>query len=205
MRSVGGPESEASVVEEAGPGTDAPTIVTPIAWAPVAIHAGFPMGPGPYQYEPLEAGSLRLILLLEADDLEDDLECAILHKPLLSKPEYTALSYVWGTERDNCAIYVGDKYLSIGTNLDTALRYLRRKDRSLCLWVDALCINQSNVEERNHHVHQMRRIYEASTDTVVYLGDQTGDNTGISAWNFLERNSTWAFNENKEKTTTGHP
>lgn len=155
-----------------------------------------------YEYEPLETGSIRLLLLLEADDDADDLECALLHVELSEASEYTALSYVWGDKRSPCAIYIADTYLSITANLDDALRHLRRRDKPVCIWVDALCIDQLHTEERNHQVQQMRQIYESARDTVVYLGRQTGDHTGYSAWNFLERNSTWALNESNEKDYT---
>ncbi|KAJ4324537.1 hypothetical protein N0V84_003816 [Fusarium piperis] len=155
-----------------------------------------------YEYDPLEAGSIRLLFLLEGDDDDDDLECALIHVELSDVGEYTALSYVWGGQSNPCAIYIGDQYLWVTANLDNALRHLRRRDHPVWLWVDALCIDQSNTEERNHQVQQMCQIYESARDTVVYLGDQTGGNTGYSAWNFLERNSTWALNEFREKDYT---
>ncbi|RMJ09238.1 hypothetical protein CDV36_011128 [Fusarium kuroshium] len=155
-----------------------------------------------YEYEPLETGSIRLLLLLEADEDDHDLECALLHFEFSEITQYTALSYVWGDESDPRAIYVGDDYLPITPNLEDALRHLRRRDQPVWLWVDALCIDQSHTEERNHQVQQMRKIYESATQTVVYLGGQTGGNTGYSAWNFLERNSTWALNQYREKDYT---
>ncbi|CAM1503622.1 Fc.00g012130.m01.CDS01 [Cosmosporella sp. VM-42] len=198
MHSLRRTESESSAVSlgESGSSPDPPNAEAPDGDDP---SADIPISSRPYVYEPLEAGSLRLLFLLEADNYDDDLECAILHVPLKDDTEYTALSYVWGTERNTHKIFVGDKYLTIGANLDSALRQLRRTDHLLCLWVDALCINQGDVKERNHQVHQMRCIYESAKNTIVYLGDQTGDNTGFSAWNFLERNSSWALNDDKEK------
>ncbi|RSL41927.1 hypothetical protein CEP54_015662 [Fusarium duplospermum] len=155
-----------------------------------------------YEYEPLETGSIRLLFLLEADEDDDDLECALLHFELSEVTEYTALSYVWGDESNPCAIYIGDEYLPITPNLEDALRHLRRRDQPVWLWVDALCIDQAHTEERNHQVQQMRQIYESAAQTVVYLGGQTGGNTGYSAWNFLERNSIWALNQYREKDYT---
>lgn len=155
-----------------------------------------------YEYEPLEAGSIRLLFLLEADEDDDDLECALMHFELSEAVEYTALSYAWGDEGRPCAIYIGDAYLPITANLEDALRHLRRQDQPVWLWVDALCIDQPHIEERNHQVQQMRQIYESAAQTVVYLGGQTGGNTGYSAWNFLERNSTWALNRYGERDYT---
>ncbi|KAJ4189080.1 hypothetical protein NW767_011731 [Fusarium falciforme] len=155
-----------------------------------------------YEYEPLETGSIRLLFLLEAEEDDGDLECALLHFELSEVTEYTALSYVWGDENNSCAIYIGDDYLPITANLEDALRHIRRRDQPVWIWVDALCIDQAHTEERNHQVQQMRQIYESAAQTVVYLGGQTGGNTGYSAWNFLERNSTWALNRYGEKDYT---
>lgn len=44
----------------------------------------------------------------------------------------------------------------------------------------------------------MRAIYSAAQDTIIYLGDEDGGNTCNSAWNFLERSSQWAMNENHD-------
>ncbi|KAJ2900610.1 hypothetical protein MKZ38_002309 [Zalerion maritima] len=160
---------------------------------------------GRYVYEPLEQGSIRLLVLLEADDFQDDLEGGLVHIPLnaIYSDEnpypYVALSYVWGrTGRkvEMVKMYFDDKVLHVGKNLDSALRHMRRKDRAVFLWVDAICIDQSNVQERNHQVQQMRDIYSSARETVIYIGDQTGDNTGLSAWNFLERRAKWALNNN---------
>ena len=69
--------------------------------------------------------------------------------------------------------------LTIGENLYNALRSIRNLDiygdetPSLWLWVDALCINQNDVQERGHQVRLMKRIYETAEMVLVWLG--TGD------------------------------
>ncbi|KAH7163596.1 heterokaryon incompatibility protein-domain-containing protein [Dactylonectria estremocensis] len=158
---------------------------------------------GHYRYTPIGEGSTRVLFLLEAESFDDDLKGALLDVSLSKKLDddfaYTALSYVWGTERSTHTISIGNETLYIGANLDSALRHIRRCDRPLLLWVDAICINQSDVQERNDQVYRMRQIYESAKDTIVYLGDQSGEKIGISAWNYLERNSSWALDANKDK------
>ncbi|KAK0384556.1 hypothetical protein NLU13_8642 [Sarocladium strictum] len=167
-----------------------------------------PSASSPYQYKPLEQGEIRLLVLLEADGLEDDLECGLIALPLAhfapegdNSDSFTALSYVWGHGSRKRAVYVDDQVIHVSRNLDTALRYLRRRDRHILLWVDAICINQSDVSERNHQVQQMRDIFECAHETVAYLGDHDDGNIAHSAWNFLERHSTWALNENLDQST----
>lgn len=88
------------------------------------------------------------------------------------KYNYEALSYVWGESTGNRTINLdGKKDVPVTDNLYAALRRLRRPDRQRTLWVDALCIDQKNVEERNWQVQMMGRIYSTSARVVVWLGD----------------------------------
>ncbi|KAI1353981.1 heterokaryon incompatibility protein-domain-containing protein [Xylaria sp. FL0043] len=60
--------------------------------------------------------------------------------------------------------------IPIGHNLALALRYLRSANHPLTLWVDAVCINQSNIDERNAQVALMALIYSCATAVVAWLG-----------------------------------
>lgn len=40
------------------------------------------------------------------------------------------------------------------------------------LWVDAICIDQSNVSERNHQVQLMKQIYSSAERVLVYIGEE---------------------------------
>ncbi|KUI57912.1 hypothetical protein VP1G_05219 [Cytospora mali] len=68
--------------------------------------------------------------------------------------EYEALSWFWGTENKDCAIRVkkgGEYYrFAVTKELSLALKYLRHADEDRILWIDLLCIDQENHEERNH-------------------------------------------------------
>ncbi|KAK0108160.1 hypothetical protein ONS95_002982 [Cadophora gregata] len=159
--------------------------------------------PVEYEYQPLlESDSIRVLQLHPSTDLISSPQCDLISTRLceIKEPEhsYAAISYVWGDERDSHTISIGSHPLTVGRNIHSALRQIRRRDRPIRLWVDAICINQFNLTERNHQVQHMRAIYSAAEETIIYLGDQDGGNTGISAWNFLERNSKWAMNQNHD-------
>ncbi|KAF4780971.1 hypothetical protein HER10_EVM0005270 [Colletotrichum scovillei] len=79
-------------------------------------------------------------------------------------PEYEAVSYTWAGEDDNCALQNPTK------NCWEMLRFVRPKRGLRMLWVDAICINQANVIERNGQVANMARIYSECLRCVVYLG-----------------------------------
>ncbi|OAQ97030.1 hypothetical protein LLEC1_07977 [Akanthomyces lecanii] len=163
-------------------------------------YSAYTSGPDSYEYKPIEAGQMRLLSLHAADSCDEQLECDITCYPISGpdRPAYTALSYVWGAQISSRRVYCDGKLLVIGFNLDSALRHLRHRSRPVILWVDALCIDQNNVTERNHQVSLMRSIFRSAEETIVHLGD-LGGNVSRSAWNFLERQSSWALNDNGER------
>ena len=91
-------------------------------------------------------------------------------------PIYTTLSYVWGHSSPKKYICVNDDLLSVGPDLETALRYLRLPDEELVIWVDAVCINQEqDSKERAAHVRRIRSIYANSVKTIAWLGEPVGE------------------------------
>ncbi|KAH8594119.1 heterokaryon incompatibility, partial [Bisporella sp. PMI_857] len=66
---------------------------------------------------------------------------------------YEALSYTWGSDIIPEDITIGEQFkLKVRPNLHTALRYLKVPNRDLFLWVDAICINQSDSQEKSDQV-----------------------------------------------------
>ncbi|KAJ2989289.1 hypothetical protein NUW58_g3549 [Xylaria curta] len=125
---------------------------------------------------PTELGihHIRLVALLPghwADDICCELFSLLWNQEGHPVPEYTALSYAWGLPgREPSRILVNDCQFEVWANLECALRHLRLRDRLLILWVDALCINQSNNAERNKQVSLMCDIYGRAAQVVVFLG-----------------------------------
>jgi hypothetical protein len=103
------------------------------------------------------------------------------------EPKFEALSYTWGSARDLQVIAVeqqeaassgdyvegGRCQLKIQQNLTTALRYLRYQLTTRTLWVDAVCINQKDIAERNSQVGRMRDMYKLSNRVVIWLGPES--------------------------------
>lgn len=88
---------------------------------------------------------------------------------------YEALSYAWGPPSPAEDALVegetpGQTRLSIGPGLTDALRHLRFPDRPRTLWVDAVCINQTDEAEKNVLVARMDSIYRYARRVVVWLG-----------------------------------
>jgi hypothetical protein len=134
------------------------------------------MEPNLFKYKTLtESDSFRLILLQPSSLHKADLRCTLLHTTLSQCDRdiidhYTALSYVWGDPTQTGSIYVDDQRFTITATLDAALRDLRDPSRVLRIWADALCIDQSNLEERSSQVGLMAQIYSTAHHTVIHLG-----------------------------------
>ncbi|KAG8526107.1 uncharacterized protein KY384_000100 [Bacidia gigantensis] len=84
--------------------------------------------------------------------------------------QYEALSYTWGSSERPYSIRCETKRLFITKNLHSALIHLRPSDGYRYLWVDALCIDQENIPERNSQVRRMHDVYRSAHRVVVWLG-----------------------------------
>ncbi|KAI1739227.1 heterokaryon incompatibility protein-domain-containing protein [Xylaria scruposa] len=94
-------------------------------------------------------------------------------------PEYEAFSYTWAGEYPEdegqdlcCPVYIGSYWdvLVQTRNCWELLRFARLPQVTRHVWVDALCINQGNMEEKTQQVAKMGQIYRESSRVVVYLG-----------------------------------
>lgn len=97
------------------------------------------------------------------------------------EPAFEALSYVWGSPDDPILAFVESPAgeatgtLMLGQNLTSALQNLRYEDSTRVLWVDAVCINQSDNEEKAVQVKRMSSIYGLTTRVAVWLGEEDDD------------------------------
>ncbi|KAK4239296.1 heterokaryon incompatibility protein-domain-containing protein [Achaetomium macrosporum] len=108
------------------------------------------------------------------------------HDPSLGDLVEVSLAEVRGTYIALSYLFIDDKQLMIGANLNAALRQLRSETSATTAWVDAVCINQHDNVERNFQVRLMAEIYESVAMVFSWLGEATGDSaTGIEVLNFL--------------------
>lgn len=89
------------------------------------------------------------------------------------KTQYTALSYVWGDQSDSRKIFINGYLARIGCNLHDALCHLRQMGVSSWLWIDAICIQQSNLEEKSWQVNLMRSVFSQAELVYAWLGPGT--------------------------------
>lgn len=110
-------------------------------------------------------------LILQPISAGTTIQCTFEAISLLSHPEYEALSYVWGDTSIQRTIIFNGIPFPVTQNLAIALHHLRLPDKSRRLWVDALCINQSDVQERNEQVGLMGESYSMANPVLVWLGE----------------------------------
>jgi hypothetical protein len=129
-------------------------------------------------HSPLDSQNSQIrLLVLHPGEFEDPVFCQLNIYSLEEQPVYEALSYVWGDAATTLPIYVGSQRKRVETtiNLECALRHLRYQDRDRILWVDAICINQSDDSEKTHQVRMMRKIFAGAKRVLAWLGPETVD------------------------------
>jgi hypothetical protein len=128
----------------------------------------------PYTYTPLQrADSIRLIELLPGGN-DSPVRCNIVQIRRNSPTrDYEALSYAWGEPKFTQRLEEAatNTVISITESLHEALQALRNPDTNRWLWVDAVCIAQGDVEEKNHQVRQMADIYREAESVIVWVGN----------------------------------
>jgi hypothetical protein len=135
----------------------------------------------PYQYHSLESDAHIRLVCIAPSSGDEPLSGSLIHTSLDSHPTYDTLSYTWGSP-DLCRKIVIDGLdLAITASLDSALKRMRSRspDSPTLIWVDGVCINQQDIEERNHQVHLMRRIYSACQTGLIYLGEEADGSDGL--------------------------
>jgi hypothetical protein len=129
-----------------------------------------------------EGQSIRLVTINTSNSTVL-IPCRLENFPLDSAPPYTALSYTWGDETVTRKISVNGKDFSVRENLWQFINSRRRvgtskdsrnpislvnaRKKLAYMWIDALCIDQNNVQERNHQVGLMRQIFSNVSETAV--------------------------------------
>ncbi|KAI4713482.1 hypothetical protein J4E89_000928 [Alternaria sp. Ai002NY15] len=148
-------------------------------------HTAAPHENPVFKHEPLDhtKPSIRLIHLLPSLSPAGKIQCFITHATV--DAEYICLSYRWGDPDPSSNILIDGKVFAIRQNLFDFLATARENyafstPTSLGpYWIDALCIDQSNVLERNHQVLQMGTIYTNALRVDVWLGTMIWDRRAL--------------------------
>jgi hypothetical protein len=137
---------------------------------------------GRFEYQKLSR-SCREIRLLELLPSKHHLSkfrpaCRVTNTSLGSSPPFLALSYVWGDESNKRVILVNKRPFWVTRNLYDAMMSLRGSE-SITIWIDAICINQKDYEEKGWQVRLMGDLYRKATTVLAWLGASDDDSDAV--------------------------
>lgn len=149
---------------------------------------------------------IRLLHLDSYETVSQPLHGFLRPTRLSQRPDYVALSYTWADtkgDRTLCEkVFLGNAWtpFAITSNCAAALRRLRLRGGTRVVWIDAICIDQTNIGERSHQVSMMRDIYSRAQSVAIYLGGDTGQHVDTPAGRLMQRLSDERFRAGKAVT-----
>ncbi|KAI1865321.1 uncharacterized protein JN550_008369 [Neoarthrinium moseri] len=130
-----------------------------------------------------QLSEIRILCILPGR-FQEPVECEITTESLSSHPEYDAISYTWADESGNASasqtILVSGTPFQVTRNCEMALKRVRMQFSTRRVWIDAVCIDQENVDERGHQVGLMPRIYSRAKNVLSYIGEATPESRAIT-------------------------
>jgi hypothetical protein len=130
-----------------------------------------------FTYQPLDDPSKELRLLQVSSERNDDCiqvhmwNCIAQEIASIGYPDYLCLSYTWGNSTETYEIRVNGHPLRVRRNLYEFLNQAAQTMSSQVLWIDALCIDQNAVHEKNAQVAKMGSIYNRAQGVVAWIGE----------------------------------
>lgn len=121
---------------------------------------------------------IRLLDLLPGQ-VDHLVRCTTRVVSLNEHPDFETVSYVWGDRAAEEAIDVSGTQVAVTRNLHAGLLRLRRSRTIRTLWIDQICINQWDLEEKAAQVALMRDIYKQCTRCVTWMGELTRDGIAV--------------------------
>jgi hypothetical protein len=132
------------------------------------------------------------LLQLRCNEMLEKPNCTLRSYPIDGPhPTYIALSYTWGQDVRYDDIIVNGIYFPVGRNLWSFLNQMRFSNNFATFWIDAICIDQSQVFERNHQVQMMRKIYSQADSVSIWLGEEDSPGSSDSSDSAIETLSKW--------------
>jgi hypothetical protein len=117
-------------------------------------------GPSQYQYEPLPdpRTHVRLIQIQQCHP-DTTIQCKFTSWLLEDAPAYHAILYTWGDPKLTPNILINHKNMIVRSNCEYALQQAYATCPVAYVWIDTICINQQDSEEKGHQVGIMADFY----------------------------------------------
>jgi hypothetical protein len=148
------------------------------------------------------------MLIIKPGSSRDPLVCRLKHISSLLEEQYDALSYAWGPGKSVVPIEIASepllgftgiertsRVLKVTPHLEAALRRLRLPDQQRVVWIDAICINQSDLREKAIQVPIMRDIYTNAHQVIIWLGEEAErDQLALEVFDWLSKHFSFLDN-----------
>ena len=125
-------------------------------------------------YKPLDSAAyeIRVLDIKEPSTTSDLVSCEFRIISLKADPVplYETISYCWGISTERRDILLDGHLFSVPVNTESALRCMASGHGKRTVWIDAICINQNDINERQQQVAMMGQVYSLCQRTLVYLG-----------------------------------
>ncbi|KAF7868722.1 uncharacterized protein EAF02_009458 [Botrytis sinoallii] len=152
-------------------------------------------------------GVTRLVILYPSKYPDSPIRLSICIDSLDTNLDYTALSYIWGSPYHEARGYVNGFSMGLTPNQHSALVHLRQKTEPRILWIDQICINQRNIEEKIYQTALMGRIYSQAQEVIAWLGESEKDSESIAseakAMSLLKMETSFDSDLNSYRDTWG--
>ncbi|KAK3367680.1 heterokaryon incompatibility protein-domain-containing protein [Podospora didyma] len=139
-----------------------------------------------YDYKPLEKekGEIRLIHLGRKWP-GCEISCSLVAVPFDKAPPYEAISYTWGSSIQDHIVFFDGRWLPTTKNVHRILNDRASYSQARWIWIDAVCINQKDLEEKKTQVDMMGAIYRTAERVIVWLDDKELTHTQVTEATYL--------------------
>jgi len=103
------------------------------------------------------------------------IDCRLEVHDIADSPPYYAISYHYGDPSAVDTILVNGQETQVNRNCWHALHQVRAQSRAGLFWVDSVCINQSDVNEKSLQVHRIAAIFSGADEVWACFGPASGD------------------------------
>lgn len=124
-----------------------------------------------YTYKPLSTKipHIRLISNISRE-ANDNFRIDLKHHELGTVP-YHALSYTWGSPQPLYDVSIGNEFVSVRQNVHSFFNHCLDvgKWRETRIWIDSICINQDDLDEKSRQIQLMGQIFHRADQVLIWL------------------------------------
>jgi hypothetical protein len=134
-----------------------------------------------YEYfhsEQLQPRHIRILEVESSPHPSGIINCRCIHVPLEDRShKYVAVSYTWGSPQKPCQLLVNGHLLKITQTVHEIFQSKIMAEPGTLIWIDAICINQENLEEKTRQVRFIGEVFSNAESTRVWLGPESQDSS----------------------------